>query len=650
MTSMIEEKIKSLSGPILVLGASGFVGANFLRKILAVRQDVFGTVGKLPAWRLEGISSEKYTVADLKAPADQKALLANFRPKTVFDFTAYGAYPFQGDVDQIYATNFLRLVPWCGALMEAGVVRYVHAGSSSEYGNNAGGPVETSFLSPNSDYSVSKCAAAQYLHYLGKSKKFACANVRLYSAYGPYEDASRLIPQLVKSGLEGKYPSLTDPEISRDFIYIDDVCEAFISIALHLSPEFYGESFNVGSGKKTTLRDLAFTAKTVFSLLSDPVFGEFERRNWDVKDWFANIEKLRRVAKFEPQFKLEDGLRATAAWQRSLIGTVDYEQTSKKTTPVVGPSISVVIACYKDGQAIPVMYQRLTDTLRKIGSDYEIIFVNDCSPDDSEEKIRAISERDGRVRGISHSRNFGSQAAFRSGMAAAKKGSVVLMDGDLQDPPELIEAFVEKWRAGFDVVYGVRVKREAPIYMQVAYKAFYLLFKKFSYVPIPRDAGDFSLMDRRVVRHLLEFPERDVFLRGLRAFVGFKQTGVDYIRPERLFGVTTNSFLKNLGWAKKGIFSFSNVPLNVMSLAGFLMFGCSLLLVIFQLVLKMVNPESAPHGVTSILILVAFFGALNFFGLSLIGEYLGKVFEEVKQRPHFIRRSEIENGEITSVE
>ncbi len=210
------------------------------------------------------------------------------------------------------------------------------------------------------------------------------------------------------------------------------------------------------------------------------------------------------------------------------------------------------MACYRDNQAIPIMYQRLKDTFAKLNVDHEIIFVNDGSPDDSEEVIRAISQNDRRVRGISHSRNFGSQAAFRSGMEIATKNSCVLLDGDLQDPPELIESMLGKWREGYDVVYGRRVKREAPLLMQFAYKAFYRLFDYFSYVSIPHDAGDFSLMDKRVVQAVLSFPERDLFLRGVRAFAGFKQTGIDYVRPERMFGVTTNSLLKNIGWAKKG--------------------------------------------------------------------------------------------------
>jgi dolichol-phosphate mannosyltransferase len=292
------------------------------------------------------------------------------------------------------------------------------------------------------------------------------------------------------------------------------------------------------------------------------------------------------------------------------------------------------------------MYERLKATFTKLNVDHEIIFVNDGSPDDSEEVIRKISQNDRRVRGISHSRNFGSQAAFRSGMEIATKNCCVLLDGDLQDPPELIETMVAKWREGYDVVYGRRVKREGPRLKQLAYKAFYRLFDYFSYIRIPHDAGDFSLMDRRVTQAVLTFPERDLFLRGVRAYAGFKQTGVDYFRPERMFGVTTNSLFKNIGWAKKGILSFSYVPLTILTASGSILLALTGIAMLVQIVLRLLIPQIAPKGVTTMLISILFFGSLNLFAISLVGEYLAKIFEEVKRRPHFIRRSVIKDGEV----
>jgi dolichol-phosphate mannosyltransferase len=205
---------------------------------------------------------------------------------------------------------------------------------------------------------------------------------------------------------------------------------------------------------------------------------------------------------------------------------------------------------------------------------------------------------------------------------------------------------VAQWREGYEVVYGERTKREAPWYMQIAYKAFYRVFDYFSYIAIPHDAGDFSLMDRRVVRSLLQFPERDLFLRGVRAFAGFKQVGVDYVRPERMFGVSTNNLLKNIGWAKKGILSFSNTPLNIMTFAGVTLVLLTALAAVAQVAARLLFPGLAPRGVTTTLLFIMFFGSLNFLGISLLGEYLAKVFEEVKMRPHFIRRSVIRDGEV----
>src|SRR5450830_325357 len=616
MNADLKLKITALQGPILVLGASGFVGANLLRMLLQYRNDVFGTASRLPAWRLEGVPEENIVLADLLVPSNVGVLLDQTRPLTIFDCVSYGAYSFQNEADLIYRTNVGVAVNLLEELSHRGVHAYIHAGSSSEYGNLAEGPAEDAPMTPNSHYSVSKCAVANLILYKGKVGRLPCLNLRLYSIYGPYEDPARLIPTLISKATEGTFPPFVNPNISRDFVYVDDACEAFIDAALHLAPDFYGESFNVGSGRCTTIGALANLSKQLFAIPGEPQFT-MPQRDWDVPDWYVGLQDRQAYLSSSKQ----DGLDRRY-------------------------SVTAVIACYKDGQAIPYMYRRLTDTFLKIGIDYEIIFVNDCSPDNSEEVIREISRQDHRVIGISHSRNFGSQAAFRSGMELATKNACVLLDGDLQDPPELIEQFVEQWRAGSEVVYGRRVKREASWYMRFAYKAFYQVFDAFSYLHIPRDAGDFSLIDKRVVRCMLQFPERDLFLRGVRAFSGFRQTGVDYVRPERMFGRSTNNFLKNIGWAKKGILSFSNTPLNVLSAFSVLIFLVVSCLIVLQIASRLLFPEMVPKGVTTILLIQLFFGASTLLSISLVGEYIAKIFEEVKQRPHFLRRSIVRDGEV----
>jgi polyisoprenyl-phosphate glycosyltransferase len=299
-------------------------------------------------------------------------------------------------------------------------------------------------------------------------------------------------------------------------------------------------------------------------------------------------------------------------------------------------TISAVIACYRDEQAVPIMYQRLKAVFEKIGVDYEIIFVNDCSPDNAADVLAKLAEQDQKVTVINHARNFGSQNAFTSGMRLATGDAVVLLDGDLQDPPELIEQFYQKWREGHDVVYGERVKREATLFLRFAYKAFYRLFRSAAYVKVPVDAGDFSLIDRRVVEAMNALPESNRFLRGLRAWVGFKQVGVPYVRPERMFGQTTNSILRNLGWARKAILSFSYAPLDFITLLAAFMVIASFVAIMAQIAMRLLRPEAIPSGLTTIIVLILFIGAIQLLCLSIIGSYLMHIYDEVKHRPPFI--------------
>jgi len=298
--------------------------------------------------------------------------------------------------------------------------------------------------------------------------------------------------------------------------------------------------------------------------------------------------------------------------------------------------LSAVIACYGDAPAVPIMHKRLTTVFKKIGVDYEIIFVNDSSPDNADAVLAALAEQDRKVVVVTHTRNFGSQSAFTSGMNIATGDGVVLLDGDLQDPPELIESFYQKWLEGYEVVYGIRVRRKATLFLQIAYKAFYRLFRAAAYVPIPLDAGDFSLLDRRVVDTLNSLPENNRFMRGLRTWVGYRQTGVPYVRPERMFGRTTNSLMKNLGWARKAILSFSYAPLEMITLLAFITVGLSLLGILFQVGLRLLFPQLAPSGFSTLIILILFVGGIQLACLSIIGSYLAHIYDEVKRRPPFV--------------
>jgi len=298
--------------------------------------------------------------------------------------------------------------------------------------------------------------------------------------------------------------------------------------------------------------------------------------------------------------------------------------------------IAAIIACYRDAPAVPIMHERLSAVFKKLGCDYEIIFVNDASPDNTYEELLKITARDKKVIAVNHSRNFGSQSAFTSGMRISSSDAVVLLDGDLQDPPELIEKFYEKWLQGYDVVYGVRVKRETTLFMRITYKIFYRIFRTLSYVDVPLDAGDFALLDKKVVRVLNDLPEKNRFLRGLRAWVGFKQAGVDYVRPERMFGRTTNSLLKNLDWARKAIFSFSYAPLDFIVWLALITVGISFLLIIYQVLARLLLPGFTPTGFTTLIVLMLFIGGIQLLCLGIIGSYLAHIYDEVKHRPPYV--------------
>ena len=631
----IQAEVLKLQGPIVVFGAGGFIGANLVRTILQYREDVFAVTSKpfIP-WRLDDINPKHVLHCNIIKKDQVERIFREYKFKTIFDLAAYGAYSKQDNVEMIYETNFIGLLHLLEISSQYAVSAFVHAGSSSEYGLNSDAPKEDAPFLPNSHYAVTKVGAAHMIKYYGILKDMPVMNLRYYSIYGPYEEPDRLVPVLINKGIKGEYPPLVQPDISRDFVYIDDAIYATLLSATHIQ-KLQGKSLNIASNQKTTIRDIAGTIKEIFHINGDPQWGDMPNRKWDLKDWYGDASLAAELLNWKSATSLKEGLQKTYDWQKNYSKPL-YEK--KLLQDRIRHKLSAVIACYRDAEAVPFMHKRLVETFQKLGVDYEIIFVNDASPDNASEVLQKLVNEDDHVIAIEHSRNFGSQSAFLSGMEISTGDGVVLLDGDLQDPPELIEKFYAEWEKGFDVVYGRRVAREGDQTLASLYKMFYRLFRSVSYVPMPLDAGDFSLMDRKVVDELIKLPETDQFMRGLRAWVGFKQTGVDYVRPERMFGVTTNNWRKNLAWARKAIFSFSYVPLELMTYLGWALTILSFIAIIVQIILYFVIPGN-PHGVTTIIVLVLFFGGLQMLGISILGEYQGKILEESKRRPKFIRKN-----------
>lgn len=306
--------------------------------------------------------------------------------------------------------------------------------------------------------------------------------------------------------------------------------------------------------------------------------------------------------------------------------------------------ISVVIPCYNEEKNIVPMYDRLKATFKKIPYGYEFIFVNNGSTDNSDKIFERIAGKDKKVIIIALSRNFyKSQGAYTAGIDYSSGDATVLIDGDIQDPPEKIPDLVKKWEQGYAIVYGVRVKRKDSLFRKIAYKLFYRLFQKLSYIKIPVDAGDFSLLDKKVVKIFKQLPERNRYVRGLRAWVGFKSIGMPYVRQGRHAGFTTNSFIDNIKWALFAIFSFSYAPLGLISWLAFLTVVLTAIAIVIYTATYFIYPGN-PRGFQTLLLITLFLGGIQLVCFSIIAQYLGIMFDEIKKRPKYIVEKII-NGE-----
>jgi dolichol-phosphate mannosyltransferase len=297
--------------------------------------------------------------------------------------------------------------------------------------------------------------------------------------------------------------------------------------------------------------------------------------------------------------------------------------------------ISIVVPCYNEQANIRDLHHRVAGVMVQVTSDWELVFVDNGSRDESRLTFAEVAAEDPHVTVLSLSRNFGSQAAYSSGIEHARGEAVICMDGDLQDPPEIIPELVSRWLEGYEVVYGDRVRRKAGLAIRVANRVFYRLLRRFSYIDIPLDAGDFGLLDRRVVDIMNAMPERNRLIRGLRAWVGFRQVGVPYTRDARHAGRSSNSVVDLFRWASTGLVSYSYAPLELISLmAGIVMILAAIAIVAYT-VLYFIRP-GAPQGFQTLLVAVLFLGAVQLLCLSIISEYIAKIFEEVKGRPKYI--------------
>lgn len=305
-------------------------------------------------------------------------------------------------------------------------------------------------------------------------------------------------------------------------------------------------------------------------------------------------------------------------------------------------TVSVVVPVYNEEEVINETYKRLKNTLDSTGETYEVIFVNDGSRDKTFELARDICEKDSNFKLINFSRNFGHQIAITAGMDMTSGDAVVVIDADLQDPPEVIKEMIVKWREGFDVVYGQRIKRKGETFFKkLTAKLFYRFLAGMTDVKIPVDTGDFRLIDRKVCDALKNVPERNRYVRGLISWLGFKQTSVEFVREERFAGETKYPLKKMLKFAADAITSFSYKPLKLATVLGLIVSVFSFIYLIYVIIAKLFFSSAYVTGWASIIAVSLFFNGIVLIILGIVGEYIGRIYDEVKQRPLYVIRDKI---------
>lgn len=310
------------------------------------------------------------------------------------------------------------------------------------------------------------------------------------------------------------------------------------------------------------------------------------------------------------------------------------------------PSISLIIPLYNEEETINLLVERLNKLIDSQSIEIEVVLINDGSHDRTEEMIYAIGMQDKRYHIISLSRNFGHQVAISAGLKYANgKEAVMILDGDLQDPPELLDTFYKHFKDGYDVVYGVRKKRKENFFKKTSYHIFYRMLKSISMIDLPIDSGDFSLISRKVVDILNSMPEESRYIRGLRAWAGFKQIGVEYERQGRAAGQPKYTFKNLVNLAYNGIFNFSEFPIKLIARCGLFAFAVSLSYSIYALFMKVIYDE-VPEGFTALLFTITMFGGIQLLSIGILGEYITRTFFQAKQRPLFIVKNRIVNQKI----
>lgn len=644
---------------ILVTGSQGFLGSHIVAR--------GKSLGRAMVPTCRGASRGEALQLDVCDPQSVEEAFRRILPSTVIHCASYGVNYADQDPDLAMKVNICGSLRVLESAARYGTKRVVHIGSCFEYGDQAGPISEGAPLNPTAIYGATKAAVTLLLRERAKGLGIDLMVLRPFGMWGPGEPRHRLIPQVVEACLDGRPLKLTACEILRDYTYVEDMAEKILALAT-LPQVARGMVINVGSGRGVQLRDFVLSVARVLKGEQLMHFGQLAYRPTEMMSLVADVEQSRRLLGASREILLADGVNRMvtslvasrspasphsvaydvgASPMRTFAESVSDNPCERPELPLseakeVRPGrqlLSIVVPCYNEEEVIGETVKRLTLLCTQIADlDVELIFVNNDSSDSTWTQLKRFAEREPRIKLISLARNFGYQISTTAGIDAARGDAVVIMDADLQDPPELVVEMIGKWREGYDVVYGTRSTRlgESPLRMLIT-SWFYRLLNRISDVPIPLDTGDFRLMSRNVVNTLKAMPERDRFIRGMVSWIGFRQTAIPYRRAERFAGESKFPWSSLFSFAFDGITSFSTAPLRICAALGLFCASLALFGILYALYIRLFT-DTQVEGWAALMISVLFVGGVQLLSLGILGEYIGRIYNESKHRPLYVAR------------
>ena len=613
---------------VLVTGASGFIGRRLTERLVANGHDVHAVVHMDDSIGASGQSSGTLTKQYYDGgTASIVSILDTVRPDVVYHLAVhFVAEHASGDISRLVESNIAFGTQLLEAMSLSGVTNLVNAGTSWQHGDESADR-------PSALYAATKQAFESLVKYYVDRAGLHAVTLKLFDTYGPDDPRQKIVPLLLRLGEDMTPLDMSPGEQHLNLVYIDDVVNAFIHAGeLLVSREISGyKDFAVRSDSTVSLKELVVRFETLCDKKLLINWGGRPYRAREIMTpWKGDV-----LPGWQAEVSLEDGLRRTIE---------SYEADRGKLSSQQQVNLSFVIPCFNEADSIPILCQRMVDSISSHNYiKYDIIIVENGSTDGSAEIIRDLHKNNPRIKMVRLSRNFGYQGAITAGLQHASGEWVAVLDGDLQDPPELIVNFLEKALEGFDVVYGVKTKRKGSRFKNFLYKTFYYCFSFLAEIEMPKHAGEFCVMHRRVVDIINDMPERQRFIRGLRTWTGFRQTGYSYTREERAHGKSKFSLSGMFGLGIDGILSFSSFPLRITILFGFITVMVSMLLGVVQGIMKALKwldimdiTTLLPPGLTQTNLVMSFLFGVTITCLGVVGEYVGRIYNEVKQRPTFI--------------